>query len=110
MVSKSLKWLSVITLILSSSSNAYENPQCGCGHCGILYNDSSSGRFVMRDGYYSQCYSTRHAVMDLQKFKGCCMWQGGVEKMDAKGRVICRDKSISELCTLQNPKQSIAVF
>lgn len=110
MSSRCIKFLFVITYLIASACFAYENPQCGCGHCGILYNDSSSGRFVMRDGYYSQCYSTRHAVMDLQKFKGCCMWHGGVEKMDNKGRIICRDTSISELCTLQNPKQSVAVF
>ena len=94
-------------LLLSTTIFAYDDPQCGCGHCGILYNDSSSGRFVMRDGYYSQCYSKRHAVMDIQKFKGCCMWHGGVEKMDTKGQIICRDQSIAELCSLQNPKQSV---
>jgi len=110
MNSISIKLLSVIGVFYSSMGFSYQDPQCGCSHCGILYNDSSSGRFVLRDGYYSQCYSTRHAVMDLQKFKGCCMWHGGVEKINNKGQVICRDQSIAELCTLQNPKQSVAVF
>jgi len=48
--------------------------------------------------------------MGLEKIKGCCTWHGGVAKTDNRGQVICRDESIAELCTLQNPKQSVAVF
>ena len=70
---------------------------------GIQYCDSSGGRYVCKNGEYSSCYCTRHAIMELQKIEGCCLWQGGVLKIDGKGAVICRNGSISEICTLQKP-------
>lgn len=79
-----------------------------CADCcsamgGIHYCDSSAGRFVCKNGYYSSCYCTRHAVMDLQKIQGCCLWQGGVMASDEVGLVVCNNGGISEICSLQEP-------
>ena len=80
-----------------------KNPSC-CGNMGgVSYCDSSAGRVVCGNGEYSACYCTRHAVMDLQKISGCCLWQGGVLQIDPFGLVICRDGSTSSVCSLQNP-------
>lgn len=75
-----------------------------CGRMGgIHYCDSSAGRFVCKNGEYSSCYCTRHAVMDFQRLHGCCFWQGGVLTVDLNTRaVICNNGSVSEICTLQN--------
>ena len=75
-----------------------------CDNCcdkkgGIRYCDSSGGRYVCNNGDYSACYCTSHAVMDMQKFVGCCMWQGGVMKVTPKGIVVCRNGSWSEMCS-----------
>ncbi len=80
---------------------------CDCEHCcdkkgGIRYSDSSAGRYVCNNGDYSVCYSTIHAVMDMQKFEGCCMWQGGVLKTTPRGIVVCRNGSYSEICSIRN--------
>jgi hypothetical protein len=48
--------------------------------------------------------------MNLQKFKGCCMWQGGVDKITLKGGVQCNDGSTSEICTLQLPHEKGAIY
>ena len=72
---------------------------CG-GMGGIHYCDSSAGRFVCKNGDYSACYCTRHAVMDLQRLQGCCLWQGGVMATGEPGLVVCNDGSISEICTI----------
>lgn len=74
---------------------------CG-GMGGINYCDSTAGRLVCNNGYYSSCYCTTHAVMDLQLLKGCCLWRGGIMAIDALGVVVCRDGSISEECTTSN--------
>jgi len=71
---------------------------------GINYCDSSAGRYVCNNGYYSACYCTRHAVMDIQKMEGCCLWQGGVFRTDELGFVICNNGGISELCSGQPQK------
>jgi hypothetical protein len=86
-----------------------------CADCckkmgGTQYCDSSTGRFVCSNGEYSSCYCTRHAVMDLQRISGCCVWQGGVLNIDDNGLVVCNNGGVSEECTLQNPKQSIATW
>ncbi len=77
-----------------------------CDNCcsrmgGIQYCDSSAGRYVCGNGNYSPCYCTRHAVMDMQKLVGCCLWQGGVFKIGLKGLVICNDGSVSQICSIQ---------
>lgn len=82
-----------------------ECDNCCAGKGGIKYSDSSGGRYVCNNGDYSVCYSTIHAVMDMQKFEGCCMWKGGVLKTSPEGIVICRNGSYSELCSLKNMSQ-----
>ncbi|MDI9818564.1 MULTISPECIES: hypothetical protein [unclassified Legionella] len=91
-------------------------PQCDKMNCcgsmgGISYCDSSAGRYVCNNGYYSSCYCTRHAVMDLQLLQGCCLWQGGVLTVDPRtGAVVCHNGSVSEICSLQAPPQQISVW
>ncbi len=49
--------------------------------------------------------------MDMQAFKGCCMWQGGVFKFDAKdGLLICNNGSVSEICSREHVEQSVAAW
>lgn len=83
-----------------------------CGDMGgISYCDSSAGRYVCNNGYYSACYCTRHAVMDLQKLQGCCLWQGGVLTIDeAGGTVLCNNGTFSEICSIQSPHEKIAAW
>jgi hypothetical protein len=76
----------------------------------VCYCDSSVGRNVLNTGEYSSSYCTRRAVMNLQKFEGCCMWHGGVAKVSEKGGVQCKDGSRSELCTLQMPHDKAALY
>lgn len=90
-------------------------PHAACADCckemgGIQYCDSSAGRYVCRNGYYSSCYCTRHAVMDLQRIAGCCTWQGGVLLVDPVGLVVCNDGSVSETCSLQTPAKTISIW
>jgi len=78
---------------------------------GVNYCDSSAGRLVCNNGFYSTCYCTPHAVMDLQFLKGCCLWRGGVlPTYDTTGLVLCNDGSISEECSLQKPAEQIATW
>ena len=103
-----LRLLTATTLMFAFPLAAISTP-CGGGRCcegtmgGISYCDSSASRFVCRNGEYSTCYCSRHAVMDLQKIAGCCLWQGGVMQVDPFGLVICRDGGTSEICSLQTP-------
>lgn len=92
-------------------------PKCEQKNCcgemgGISYCDSSAGRYVCNNGYYSSCYCTRHAVMDLQKLEGCCLWQGGVLKVDdVNGAVVCNNGGISEICSIHdNPTEGISIW
>lgn len=78
---------------------------CDCDNCcdkmgGIRYCDSSAGRYVCNNGDYSACYCTIHAIMDLQKISGCCLWQGGVLKISPTGVVLCRNGGASEMCSI----------
>lgn len=83
--------------------------RCCDGMGGVQYCDSSAGRLVCNNGFYSSCYCNRHAVMDLKNIQGCCLWQGGVLETDEiENVVICKDGSVSELCTLQDINQSVA--
>lgn len=77
-------------------------PGCCANMGGIHYCDASAGRFVCHNGYYSSCYCDRHAVMDLEKIRGCCLWQGGVLSTEDSGLVICNNGGISETCSVQN--------
>ena len=84
-------------------------PKCCVNHEGISYCDSTSGRYICGNGDISQCYCTRHAVMDLQLLKGCCIWDGGIDHVTNKGQVFCRNGKFADLCTLQRQvKQPVA--
>jgi hypothetical protein len=112
-ISSILLFLSINNPGFSDCNGCKKYP--GCDSCcsemgGINYCDSTSGRYICKNGYFSACYCTRHADIDLQNLSGCCLWEGGIAKRDAKGRIHCRDGSISELCSLQNPVESIAQF
>ena len=74
-------------------------PTCCQGMGGIHYCDSSAGRFICQNGAISACYCDRHAVMNLQKIEGCCLWQGGVAAMDETGLVVCNNGGVSETCS-----------
>jgi hypothetical protein len=77
---------------------------------GVSYCDSSAGRLVCRNGFYSTCYCTPHAIMDLQLFRGCCLWKGGVvPTFNPNGLIVCNDGSVSEECSLQ-PQEKIAAW
>ncbi|WP_078061578.1 neurogenic locus notch [Legionella saoudiensis] len=92
---------------------AKQNPSACCsGMGGISYCDSSAGRMVCNNGFYSTCFCTPHAVMDLQLIRGCCLWKGGVvNSLTApNGLVVCNDGSVSEECSLQTPADRIAAW
>lgn len=106
--------LSLKTLLLTSALSLLASPAFADGCCsrmgGVNYCDSSAGRIVCNNGFYSACYCDRHAVMDLQLLQGCCLWQGGVlPTRDGTGVVLCNDGSISEECTV-NPRGRIGLF
>ncbi len=110
MKTKNIALLSSLVLAIWSSSSFAECTSSCCEKLGgIRYCDSSAGRYVCNSGDYSACYCTIHAIMDLQKLQGCCLWQGGVLKADV-GVVTCRDGSISEICGLQRPAVSAAIY
>jgi hypothetical protein len=110
------KIISLLTMacFLLSIESSMAKPLCANDSCcsggagGISYCDSSAGRYVCRNGDYSACYCTRHAVMGLEKLAGCCLWEGGVLKVDGFGTVICNSGAISEICGLQSPPEKIA--
>ncbi len=101
--------------LLISPAFAKKGPDTGC--CskmgGVSYCDSSAGRLVCNNGFYSTCYCTPHAVMDLQLLHGCCLWRGGVLPPSVNGPsglVVCGDGSVSEECSLENPIDKIAAW
>lgn len=101
-------FLPFILVLLFSNANA---DTCCKKMGGVSYCDSSAGRLVCKNGFYSACYCTRHAVMDLQLLRGCCLWRGGVMSEYANtGEIICNDGSISEECSLENPVKRIATW
>lgn len=74
---------------------------CCNNDLSIRYCDSSAGFNVLQNGDYANSYCTRHAVMDLQKIAGLCLWRGGVAQITAKKEVICNDGTVSEMATLE---------
>lgn len=107
----SLKKIFIISLLLfiNNSLSFAACPDCCAKEGGVHYCDSSSGRFVCRSGYFSSCYCSRHAVMDLQHVNGCCLWQGGVMSVQ-EGLVICNNGGISEMCSLQAGQEKAAIW
>lgn len=45
--------------------------------------------------------------MNLQKIKGCCLWQGGVMKITVEGGVMCNNGSVSEICGILAAEQRL---
>lgn len=97
--------------LIGCSPTAMAQVSCEKASCcedmgGISYCDSSAGRYVCNNGYFSSCYCTRHAVMDLQDVQGCCLYHGGVlPRISTYGIVMCRDGTIAELCSIQTVNQ-----
>lgn len=107
--------IGLLILTMNQSFSHRAGRYSGCDNCcenmgGVQYCDSSVGRYVCRNGDYSVCYCTRHAIMDLQKLQGCCLWQGGVFKINERGIVICNSGDISEICSLQSPVDTVNVY
>jgi hypothetical protein len=91
----------LLTSCLCASVFSADDACCGAKG-GIQYCDSSAGHYVCRNGDYSTCYCTRHATMELQKIAGCCLWQGGVFKVDRRDNlIICNNGGVSEICTYE---------
>lgn len=104
-------WKGIPLLLALLSSHVFSaNADCCQNMGGIQYCDSSAGRFVCNNGFYSACYCSRHAVMDLQGLSGCCLWQGGVMLQDATGMVVCNNGGVSEICSRQNPVEKVSVW
>ncbi|HHF7367050.1 TPA: neurogenic locus notch [Legionella bozemanae] len=110
---KTLFCISILSLLISPSYAATTQflPSGCCSQMGgISYCDSSAGRLVCKNGFYSTCYCTPHAVMDLNLFRGCCLWKGGVvSTYSITGFVVCNDGSVSEECSLR-PEEKIAAW
>lgn len=102
----------LLSLTFALFFNVAANASCADSNCcagsGISYCDSSLGHYVCRNGDYSTCYCDRHAIMAMDRFKGCCMWHGGVFKVNGYGAVICNDNTVSELCSSHNAPEKIA--
>lgn len=110
----------VFSLVYASTcgecTRGQKNCQATCDKCclrmgGVSYCDSSAGRVVCRNGVYSSCYCTRHAIMDLEHIQGCCIWQGGVLTVDnGNGLVVCNNGSVSPICSEQSYPENIATW
>lgn len=108
---KSLLHTALLSLLIVTGALAGDPAKCCNKMGGAKYCDSSAGRVVCSNGFYSACYCTRHAVMDLQLLKGCCLWKGGVmPTLDPSGLVVCNDGSVSEECTLTKPAEQVAAW
>lgn len=105
-----LKKIAQATLLSLTLAPAFADNCCNTMG-GASYCDSSAGRLVCANGFYSACYCDRHAVMDLKLLKGCCLWNGGVlPTYDRSGAVVCNDGSVSEECSLDNPLNRIGIY
>lgn len=87
-----------------------ETNGCCSGMGGVDYCDKSAGRLVCANGFYSSCYCSAHAVMDLQMVQGCCLWHGGVMAITPENIIVCRDGSFSELCSILRTKKQFAAY
>lgn len=101
---------SLVMLVTTQATAARSNNDCCSGMGGARYCDSSAGRVVCNNGFYSSCYCSRTAVMDLQFVAGCCLWQGGVLKIDPVGLVICTDGSVSAICSSITASQNASAW
>lgn len=96
-----LKYLSLISLaLLLTTTNCMANAKIHTSGKPV-YCDTSAGRSVLNNGSYSKLYCRYKAVMNYQSLHACCSWGGGV-LMVKQGNVICRNGTISDVCSLQN--------
>ena len=108
--------ISIKNICLASAISLFSVVIYADGCCskmgGASYCDSSAGRVVCKNGFYSACYCNRHAVMDLQLLKGCCLWHGGVlpNLQDPSNLVVCNDGYVSEECSLQDSTKTAGIF
>lgn len=101
----------IISIFVAMTSPLFANGKCCSKMGGVQYCDSSAGRMVCKNGFYSSCYCTRHAIMDLQLLQGCCLWQGGVmPTYDTTGLVVCNDGSISEECSISKENNRVGIY
>ncbi|MBN9230525.1 MAG: neurogenic locus notch [Legionella sp.] len=111
---RSVTLIGLLSILMSPVFAKKNNESACCNQMGgVSYCDSSAGRLVCNNGFYSVCYCTPHAVMDLQLLQGCCMWHGGVlppNVSSPSGLIVCNDGYISEECSLQNPVEKIAAW
>ncbi|MGC1182716.1 MAG: neurogenic locus notch [Legionella sp.] len=112
---KPLFLIGLLSVLISSTCAGKKFESDCCKKMGgVSYCDSSAGRLVCNNGFYSTCYCTPHAIMDLQLLRGCCLWRGGVMPPPSlsapSGLIVCGDGSISEECSLQNPPEKIAAW
>ena len=99
----------LITLLVAPFAPTLADLGCCKGNMGgVSYCDSSAGRLVCKNGEYSSCYCTRHAVMDLQQLSSCCLWKGGIMATTPLGVVVCNDGSMSETCSFKGPPDALA--
>lgn len=108
------KALTLIAILCLLPFNVAMAEKEDCSNCcdrmgGIHYCDSSAGRYVCKNGYFSSCYCTRRAIMDLQVINGCCIWKGGVWRTRAN-KVYCKDGSVSEICSYTPAKSSFVTY
>lgn len=96
----------IVMLTLLISSAGFAKCKNECDPKNFRYCDSSAGRYVTKDGYFSTCYCRKTAVMDLKVLQGCCLWQGGVLKTTPTGVVVCNNGVVSESCSLQQPQNN----
>lgn len=74
---------------------------CCDNDTSVRYCDTSAGFNVLQNGDYANSYCTRHAVMNLQKLEGLCLWRGGVAQITERKEVICNDGTVSEISSLE---------
>ncbi len=87
-----------VSLFITFSANA-SRQKAAVGK--PVYCDTTAGRTVLDNGSYSKLYCRNHAVMNLQTLHGCCSWAGGILTV-RNGNVICRNGTLSPICSLQN--------
>jgi hypothetical protein len=85
----------LIFTMIAVSAQAETYPQNERHYC-----DTSAGRSILNNGSFSQSYCRYTAVMLLQDSRACCTWAGGVLK-EVEGQVICRNGTISPICSIQ---------
>lgn len=91
--------LSVITI------NAHAQKSCCKSKfekkVSATYCDTSAGFMVLNNGSYSKLYCRYSAIMNKQRVHGCCTWSGGILAVK-EGNVICRNGTVSAVCSIQN--------